>query len=218
MQQDRMFVLSKLFGSKSRVKVLRMFLMNPDQVFSMNEISERSKIKKPDARSEVNLLISIGIVRQVQSIVQVIKQSKKKRIPEKVKKISYQTKKDSHYFEALKQLVVDADLSYCSDLPSRLKSAGKLDLIAVSGVFVQDHERPIDLIVVGNRIDKKVLEKELALLESELGAEIRYALFDTEEFSYRIKMYDRLLRDVFDYSHKILVNKFPMDFLKAVQG
>lgn len=215
MQRDRMFVLSKLFGSKNRVKVLRMFLMNPDRVFSLPEITDRAKIKASDARSELNLLMSVGVVKQVSSFVQVIKRKKKKRIPERVKKVLYQAKNDSHYFNALKELVVDTDLSYCSDLPSRLKSAGKLELIAASGIFVQDPERPIDLIVVGNRIDKKILEKELSLLESELGTEVRYALFDTEEFAYRLKMYDRLLRNVFDYEHQLLLNKFPPELLKS---
>jgi hypothetical protein len=33
------------------------------------------------------------------------------------------------------------------------------------------------------------------------------ALFDTEEFMYRLKMYDKLLRDVLDYPHEKIVNK-----------
>jgi hypothetical protein len=95
MQRDRMFVLSKLFGSKNRVKVLRMFLMNPDRVFSVPEITDRAKIKASDARSELNLLMSVGVVKQVSSFVQVIKRKKKKRIPERVKKVLYQAKNDS---------------------------------------------------------------------------------------------------------------------------
>ena len=44
-------------------------------------------------------------------------------------------------------------------------------------------------------------------LEAELGREIRYASFATEDFRYRTGVYDRLLRDVFDYPHRLLIDK-----------
>ena len=44
-------------------------------------------------------------------------------------------------------------------------------------------------------------------LEAELGREIRYAFFTTPDFRYRLGVYDRLLRDVFDYPHRVLLDK-----------
>ena len=46
-----------------------------------------------------------------------------------------------------------------------------------------------------------------ALFDAELGREIRYASFETEDFRYRLGAYDRLLRDVFDYPHSLLIDK-----------
>jgi hypothetical protein len=38
-----------------------------------------------------------------------------------------------------------------------------------------------------------------------LGKELAYAVFDTNDFKYRVSMYDKLLRDMFDYPHERLV-------------
>ena len=44
-------------------------------------------------------------------------------------------------------------------------------------------------------------------LEAELGIEIRYATFSTDDLLYRVGMYDKLTRDVFDYPYQILIDK-----------
>ena len=54
----------------------------------------------------------------------------------------------------------------------------------------------------------ELAEKQVALeqriakgeaLLAELGRELRYASFTTEDFKYRVGVYDRLIRDVFDF-------------------
>ena len=44
--------------------------------------------------------------------------------------------------------------------------------------------------------------------ESELGKSVQHTLMDTEEFRYRLDMYDRFLRDILEYPHEKLINKF----------
>ena len=44
-------------------------------------------------------------------------------------------------------------------------------------------------------------------LEAMMGIELRYAAFSTNDFMYRMSIYDRLLRDVLDYPHQIIVDK-----------
>lgn len=38
-------------------------------------------------------------------------------------------------------------------------------------------------------------------LESEIGKELDYVVFDTKEFMYRMEMYDKLVCDILDYPH-----------------
>jgi hypothetical protein len=88
-----------------------------------------------------------------------------------------------------------------------LRRAGTLRLVALSGLFTGILEPKIDLLVVGDNLDERVLTQAIRSLEAELGREIRYAFFTTVDFRYRLGVYDRLLRDVFDYPHRLLIDK-----------
>ena len=57
------------------------------------------------------------------------------------------------------------------------------------------------------KVSEAKIENAMRSLEAELGIEIRYAVFTSEELRYRVGMYDKLTRDVFDYPHQIIVDK-----------
>lgn len=78
---------------------------------------------------------------------------------------------------------------------------------------MRDAHRSLDMLIVGDKLDVGLLQKNIALLESEVGKELRYATFTTEEFMYRIKMYDKLIRDVFDFPHQKLINQIAISQL-----
>ena len=65
----------------------------------------------------------------------------------------------------------------------------------------------MDVVVVGDRIDDRMIGIVVRSLEAELGRELRYAAFTTPDFRYRVGVYDRLLRDVFDYSHRVILDR-----------
>jgi hypothetical protein len=88
-----------------------------------------------------------------------------------------------------------------------LSRAGKLKLVIITGFFIQNTDSRIDLLVVGDTLRKGTLENAIAMVEAEIGREIRYAAFDTADFNYRLKMYDKLIRDVLDFPHEKILNK-----------
>jgi hypothetical protein len=65
----------------------------------------------------------------------------------------------------------------------------------------------VDLIVVGDRLEEKAIAAAVHMIEAEIGRELRYAAFTTEEFRYRQGVYDRLIRDAFDYRHRVILDK-----------
>ena len=89
----------------------------------------------------------------------------------------------------------------------RLRDTCKLKLVVVSGVFIKDWDSRVDLLVVGDKIKAKPLENVIKTLEAEIGKELRYSAFETEDFQYRYGMYDKLIRDVLDYPHTTIYNK-----------
>ena len=54
---------------------------------------------------------------------------------------------------------------------------------------------------------KSAIAKALRALEAEMGKELRYAAFGTKDFSYRLGMYDKFVRDIIDYPHERLIDK-----------
>ena len=91
-----------------------------------------------------------------------------------------------------------------------MRRAGAIRLVALSGLFTGVIESKVDLLIVGDRIEDRVIANIVRTLEAELGRELNYASFLTPDFRYRIGVYDRLIRDVFDYPHTLLVDKIGM--------
>jgi len=50
---------------------------------------------------------------------------------------------------------------------------------------------------------KKIIKK----IEQIYGKEIRWCYMTKKEFDYRLQMHDKFLRDIFDFSHKVLIEK-----------
>ena len=65
----------------------------------------------------------------------------------------------------------------------------------------------MDLLLVGDSMKETKLDKVLKSIEAEIGKEIVYAVFKTDDFMYRLGMYDRFIRDILEYPHEKAVNK-----------
>lgn len=183
--------LSKLFGSSARVKLLRLFLFNDDQWYSVHDAAFRAKVSKPAAKKEILTLIAGRVLRKK---------------PGKGGSLFTVNQKFAHY-ESLKIFLRTASGVTDANISSTLRKAGALRLVALSGIFTGVPESKVDLLVVGDRLDERALSTIVRSLEAELGRELRYASFTTEDFRYRIGVYDRLVRDVFDYSHRTILDK-----------
>ena len=57
-----MEILAKLFGGETRVKLLRLFLFNPDNNYSLQETIDKTKSNKKEVSKEIiNLLKTMMI-------------------------------------------------------------------------------------------------------------------------------------------------------------
>ncbi len=81
----------------------------------------------------------------------------------------------------------------------------------LSGLFTGAVETKVDLLVVGDKLEDRPLDNGVRALEAELGRELRFASFSTEDFKYRRGVYDRLLRDIFDFPHRVLLDKIGLE-------
>lgn len=201
--------LGKIFGSKHRVKIMRLFLFNEHEVFDLDDISSRTRVKKPDLRKEITMLGNIGFIKKKSFIKKVPKTSRKKNAkPEfkNVRKKGYTINARFDLLKPLQTLLIDSELIKSKELIKRIKKSGRIKLLILSGLFVRDKNRKLDILIVGERIKRDLLEKEIAIIESEIGRELAYAFFDQQEYEYRLSMYDKLVRDIMENAHRRLVD------------
>jgi hypothetical protein len=194
-----METLSKLFGSENKVKIMRLFLFNPESVFGIKDISRRVKSTPAKVRREISTLEKAGLV--------------KKRASNRKKTSGQSFAIDSHfsYLLPLQNFLINVEPLHPREIVKRINRLGSIKLIIVSGVFIQEPESRVDILVVGDGIKKPKLENTIKTLESEIGKELRYAYFSTEDFKYRLSMCDKLTRDILDYPHRKVVNKLGIE-------
>ncbi len=192
--------LSVLLGSTATVKLLRLFLFNPSVILSVDDILRRARLVRHTARTELSVLERADIIRKKQVFATGLT-GKKRRV---------QGFCLNHKFPkrvALQSFLFDTAPLDGKTVLRHMRKAGKLDLIVTSGIFSKNFDGRLDLILAGQKIQQGKVESAVRTLEAELGIEIRFAAFNREDFLYRVGMYDKLTRDVFDYPHQILVDR-----------
>ncbi len=182
--------LEKIFGSPARVKVLRLFLFNPRQSFSLADIASRSRVGDAEARREVTAL----------QHAQMIERSSRG------KGVRFILSPKFSYTAAMQNLLLNAP-KRANDISKRLRGVGALRMIVLSGIFMGEWDEGLDILIVGDKIKERLLRERIRTLEAELGKEIRYALLTSEDFYYRLNMNDKLVRDVIDYPHAVVLDR-----------
>ncbi|KND46755.1 MAG: hypothetical protein AB201_02865 [Parcubacteria bacterium C7867-006] len=193
-----METLGKLFGSEAKVKIMRLFLFNPETVFDTGEISDRAKVEPPKVRREMSNLEKMGLVKR--------RSSAKKRGGH-----GFVLETQFPYLLQLQNFLINIEPLQPKEIIRKVSKVGSIKLIIIAGVFLQEAESRADLLIVGDGIKKASLENLIKTLEAEIGKELRYAHFTTDDFKYRISMFDKLIRDILDYPHKKILNKLNID-------
>lgn len=202
-----MEVLEKIFGSMSKVKIMRLFLFSPQLAFDTKEVAKRSRVPLSKTRTEINNLYKVGLIKKKQVLVEIKSKAKNKKI--KKKKVWGWALDDKFPFLLpLQNFLIHIPSSQYKEIIDKLKKVGSIKLLIVSGVFIQNWDSRLDILVVGDNLKKNAINLIMSDVESEIGKELRYAFFDTKEFIYRLGVYDKLIRDVLDYPHKKIINKF----------
>lgn len=196
--------LSILFGSQARVKLLRFFLFNPSKEFTFDDISRRAKLVRRTARTEMNALERAEVIKKKQILVT------KEGSVRKSKAIGYSVNKDFGELQALQTFLFETAPINGKTVLAHLRKAGTLDFVCVSGVFMRNFEQRLDILLAMKTLPTNKVENAIRALEAELGIEIRFAAFTTDDLRYRIGMYDKLMRDVFDYPTEVLVDKYSL--------
>lgn len=180
-----MEILGKILGSQARVKIMRLFLLNKNTAFTNKEIASRSRVSPASVRRELKLLQTIGFI--------------KKRPNDYIFNHGFK------YARELEGLLISTDTLEKEDIANMFKKVGKVKLLLVSGIFIKNKDSQVDILIVGDKLKKSQIEEGMRRIEAEVGMELVYATFETKEFLYRLNMYDKLVRDILDFPHEVVL-------------
>ncbi len=210
-----METLGKLFGSQARVKILRLFLLNPQGAYDVPMVAEKSKVSVSEARRELTLLKAAGVISN-KSFTKEIFSKKKDAKPKKKRVQGFQLKTTFPLLSALKGLIVSETPLNRDEIARRFKGVGKIKFLAISGIFIDEPEARVDVLIVGDDLKKRSIENVLRTIEAEIGHELSYGALETSEFLYRVSVYDKFVRDVLDGRHDTVIDRIGAEEVKPV--
>jgi hypothetical protein len=193
-----MEILGKILGSPARVKLMRLFLLNPTKGFLNKDIAKRSRVSTEITNKELKLLSSINFIK-------------------KHAKGEWFFNTSFKYAPEIEDLLINSDSLDKNIILETFKKVGKVKLLLVSGIFIKNKDSRVDLLIVGDNMKRSKIEEGVRKLEAEIGAELEYALFDTKEFNYRMNMYDKLVRDIIDFPHEVILETKELNLTKVAR-
>ena len=220
------FMLSKLFGSTARVKILKLFLLHSNEKYYIRQLARDLSLQLNSVRRELDNLETFGILtsnlidtdnknEELTSVEEFLtyskteKQKKKKNNNNKSDKKYYQVNTNFVLYEEIRALIIKAQLLYEKDFVEKLQIAGKPKLLILTGLFVNDNDAQVDLLVVG-RLNKSKLTKQINNLEKELGLEVNFTIMDLKEFKYRRDITDVFLYEILEGKKLVVIDELDL--------
>lgn len=184
--------LEKIFGGAPRVKLMRLFLFNETTSFLPSEICSRTKVDLARARKELNFLLKVGLV---------------KKATRSNGKVVWTINEKFPYLAEFQRLLLQTSLITPQSIIKKLSKIGKLKLVILSGLFKEQAESRLDVLIVADNAKKSSTDSIMSNIEAEVGKEIRFAVLNSTDLKYRLGVGDRLVRDVLDYPHEVVLDK-----------
>ena len=197
-------MIEQLFGSKTRVKLLRLFYSNPNRSFYVREITRKIDEQINSVRRELSNLLSIGIISSDTTN----------------NRLYYEANKEYEFFKPLEMIFGGGEVSTDKEqevvLPAapkpvdpevaELTGLGNIELALYTGQFTRDELSGIDMLIVGD-VNQTKLQKFMAALEEKEKKEIRYVAMNPTEFNYRQQVKDRFITNVLAAKKQVLIDK-----------
>lgn len=184
--------LEQLFESPAKVQVMKLFFRNPQENFLVKEVKKRLRINLSAIKKEMKRMEKIGLLRTKQI-------SSRKHL--------FSINPSFDFFNELRELVLKSSPVSRERMLKAIRGLGKIKLVLLSGLFINNNMSRADLLIVGDNINSRKLNTFIKNIESEAGAEVRCVAMSSEEFNYRYDMYDRFVRDLLSDKHEILINR-----------
>lgn len=195
-------MLEHLFGSKTRVKLLKLFFQSPEKTFFVRELARELETQINAVRRELQLLMDSGLILEAEDL----SRKDMHKAGSALRKY-YRLNLDAQLYPELFALIMKSQVvDEQQFLQTIEQKGGDIQIMLLTGLFVGDYGAPSDLLIVGELKDH-VIARLIEDYEKESGRSIRYTLMNTDEFTDRRHIMDKFLFSLFEGKNVKLVNK-----------
>ncbi|OGH59362.1 MAG: hypothetical protein A2725_00855 [Candidatus Magasanikbacteria bacterium RIFCSPHIGHO2_01_FULL_33_34] len=193
-------MLEHIFGSKTRLKLLKIFFRKQDTLFYVRELTRLLDVQINAVRRELDLLLKSTLIKEIKNV------SGDGKSGEKLRKY-YTLNKESILYSEMHALLIKehalGEVQFTSEL---VEKVGDVKLLILSGQFTGAKSVPADMLIAGD-IKEKTIARMIDKYEKEFGFEIRYTIFTEKEFVDRRHVMDKFLFSIFEAPHVKVINK-----------
>lgn len=190
-------MIDTLFGSKTRVKLLYLFLNNPSRAFYVREITRRVDEQINSVRRELANMLSVGVIKS-DSVDN---------------KLYYEADQSYLHYQPLKQIFASKnsltktvnEVDTTTQLEKRIKKINGAKVVLLSGGFVRGSRGKVDILIAGSPA-KAQIKKFIQDLEEDEHRPLHYTVIAYDDFYYRMSIKDRFISEILDSPHRVVLD------------
>ena len=196
-------MIDALFGSKTRVKLLHLFLNNPGKSFYVREITRLIGEQINSVRRELSNMLDAGVLLSNTND----------------NKLYYEINRSYINYKPLKEIFTNNDVSKqkpkrfskqsasseTDDWRIALAALPKAKIVIAAGVLVRGSASRVDLLIVGNVESKRVADV-VNKIEIKVDRQLTFSRMLYDEFYYRLSVHDRFINDILSSRHEVVVD------------
>ncbi|HTU01000.1 MAG TPA: winged helix-turn-helix domain-containing protein [Candidatus Sulfotelmatobacter sp.] len=185
-------MLQRLFSSKTRVDLLRLFFTHPDHRYYVRQVSRELKRDISGIKRELDNLEKAGILTS-----------------EKIGNLRYYSaNKTAAIYPEIKSIVAKT----VGARGAISKALGQLSGLQQAWLYTTNSHPPAEgsgpiLVLVVGRVDLTELNEAVTRLERSLGREINYTVFDEGEFQRRRAEADTFVTEILTGNSILVVGR-----------
>ena len=180
-----------LLGSKMKLRLIKTLVLNPKTEFTASEIASKIKFPRQKVCGELKKMHALGIIKD--------RKQKKRKI--------YYCNRHFVFYSELRKMVGKCNITPGNRTLQSIKGSGKVTYAVLTGIFTENKKSMVDLLIVGDDLNKGKINRTVGNIEVDIGREIRYTTMTSEEMFYRMEMLDKFISEIMKASNIVLVDK-----------
>jgi Fe2+ or Zn2+ uptake regulation protein len=188
-------MIDALFGSKTRVKLLHLFLNNPGKAFYVREITRLIDEQINSVRRELSNMLEVGIITSDSAD----------------NKLYYEINQRYQFYVPFRAIFADERIEAASEVKHEnqwqeiVKELSGVRIAVMAGILVKGSTSKVDLLLVGE-VSAAKLKNAIKQIEKSEGRELNYTQLSYDEFYYRLSVRDKFITEILNGKHATLLD------------